>query len=178
MSRIPLLAIPFVLMTTSLQLAAQEWPRFRGVNGSGIGRISSFPDEFTTADYDWAVKLEGIGHSSPVLWGKRLFLTIVGDDGKERRVECYDSNSGKCLWKWKAPMEQHNLHKHNNFASSTPVATADGVFVVWGSGSKTEAFALDHDGNPIWTRDWPAFSSDHGFGSSPIVAGGVLPLGT
>lgn len=157
---------------------AQEWPRFRGVNGSGIGRISSLPDTFTKGDYDWAIKLEGIGHSSPVLWGKKLFLTIVSEDGTQRRVECYDAESGNRLWEWEAPVAKHNLHDHNNFASSTPVATADALFVAWGSGDQTEAIALDHDGKKLWHREWPAFSSDHGFGASPIIAGDVLILHT
>ena len=41
---------------------AQEWPRFRGKNGTGIGKITSLPDSFTKADYEWAVKIDGTGH--------------------------------------------------------------------------------------------------------------------
>ncbi len=166
--------IAFPMTTTN----AQEWARFRGENGTGIGRISSLPDSFTKADYDWAVKIEGNGHSSPVLWGEKLFITVIADDGKQRRVECYNSNNGKRLWQWKSALEEHNLHDHNNFASSTPVATKDGVFVVWGSGSNTELHGLSHEGDLLWERSWESFSSDHGYGASPIVTSGVLIMHT
>jgi len=167
-----------LLAFSAVELGAQEWPRFRGENGSGIGKIGALPAEIKKTDYTWAVKLDGVGHSSPVLWGDKLFLTIVGNSGKERRVECYDCITGTKTWTWTAPIETHNLHQHNNFASSTPVVDADAVYVVWGSGQKTEALALDHKGNLIWNRDWPEFSSDHGFAASPILMEGVLVLHT
>jgi len=167
-----------ILVFTANLSTAQEWPRFRGPNGSGIGEISSLPADFTKADYDWAVKLEGTGHSSPVLWGDRLFLTITGKDGEQRRVECYDGVTGGRQWAWSAPVREHPMHKYNNFASSTPVATADGLYLAWASGERTEAIGLDHRGNLRWRREWPNFSSDHGFGASPIVVDGVLVLHT
>ncbi len=140
--------------------------------------MTHLPGEFTKASYDWAIKLGGVGHSSPVLWGDQLFLTISSEGGTDRRIESYDGKTGKQLWTWSAPLEEHNLHKHNNFASSTPVATAEGVFAVWGSGHKTEAVALDHEGKLLWRREWPSFSSDHGFGASPVVSGNTLVLHT
>lgn len=175
--RTPFLALS-LLVTVSLQSGAQEWPRFRGENGNGIGRISELPEEFTKAAFDWAVKLDGIGHSSPVLWGKKIFITIFDPEKKSRRVECFDSESGKQIWAWSKTVTEHNLHKHNNFASSTPVATKDAVYLVWGTGEQTEALALSLDGKKIWQRTWPAFSSDHGFGASPIISNGVLILHT
>lgn len=175
----PLLFAPLLLVSLLPTFGnSQEWARFRGDNGDGMGKISRLPAEITKADYEWAIKLNGVGHSSPVLWGKRLFLTIYQPGSGERRVECYDCTSGMRQWKWSAPVAEHNLHKHNNFASSTPAATADAVFIVWGSGEKTEALALSHEGKKLWQREWPAFSSDHGFGSSPIVVGDVLILHT
>ncbi len=165
-----------LLLLVSLELAAQEWSRFRGENGTGIGKIGALPDSFTKADYDWAIKLNGVGHSSPVLWGDKLFLTVV-DEGKQQRVvTCYDSGNGKRLWKWSDDISEHNLHNHNNFASSTPAASADAVFVVWGSGKKTEALCLTHDGELIWRKEWDNFFSDHGFGCSPIISEGVLVI--
>lgn len=178
MSRLlPALAIVLLVLAPVFP-AAQEWTRFRGEDGTGIGRMTHLPATFTTAEYAWAVKLEGVGHSSPVLWGEQIFLTISSEEGGERRIESYHGNTGERLWSWADNLEEHNLHKHNNFASSTPVATAGGVYAVWGSGDKTEAVALDHKGNLLWRRSWPSFSSDHGFGASPIVSGGVLVLHT
>ena len=55
------LALALLTCLQAPALFAQEWPRFRGENGSGVGRIGSLPGEFTKADYDWAVKLHGRG---------------------------------------------------------------------------------------------------------------------
>tara|TARA_R110002096_G_scaffold119495_6_gene258964 strand:+ start:42 stop:1298 length:1257 start_codon:yes stop_codon:yes gene_type:complete len=174
----PLLCLVLTTYLTTTVMLAQEWPRFRGKNGAGIGEISGLPDSFTSADYDWAVKLRGKGHSSPVLWGEKLFITIVDDKGKDRRLECYDSEKGKQLWKWSSPVSEHNLHDNNNFASSTPAVTKSGVFIVWGSGETTEAAGFSHSGDLLWNREWKGFSSDHGFGASPIISAGVLILHT
>lgn len=174
--RVLFLLLPAILLPHFVK--SQEWPRFRGENGNGVGKISSLPVRITKADYEWAIKLDGVGHSSPVLWGERLFLTLFDPEAGTRKVLCFDSSKGSSLWEKEFPVQEHNLHKHNNFASSTPVTTAEGLFVVWGDGDKTEALALDHDGKILWERDWPKFSSDHGFGASAIVVDGVLVLHT
>ena len=177
-SRLLLLSLSAFSFLMLPQTEAQEWSRFRGKDGAGIGKMTGLRNELKPSDYAWSVKLDGVGHSSPVLWGEKLFLTIAAADGSNRRLECYDSNSGTRKWAWSEAVEQHNLHNFNNFASSTPAADADRVYAVWGSGKRTEAIALDHEGKLIWKRDWPEFTSDHGFGSSPILSDGVLIVHT
>lgn len=157
---------------------AQEWVRFRGPDGSGTGRMTGLKSQLSEADFAWSVKLDGAGHSSPVLWGEKLFLTLGAPDGSNRRLECYDAGSGKRLWTWEVPGETHHLHKFNTFASATPTVDADRVYVAWASGQRTEAAALDHEGKLVWRREWPEFASDHGFGASPILVEGTLVLHT
>ncbi len=178
MCRLPLLCALFVFFITPSFIEAQEWTRFRGEGGTGVGKITGLPVTITQADYEWAAKLEGEGHSSPVLWGKTLFVTESVKEKSVRKVVAFDSISGSKLWESDFALSEHNLHKHNNFASSTPVVSADALFVVWGSGSETKAIALNHAGEKLWERDWPRFSSDHGFGSSPILVDDVLVLHT
>lgn len=176
--KIPNPALYSILLLASIGASAQDWPRFRGPNGSGHGKISSFPAEFTTADYDWAIKLNGVGHSSPAVGTDCLFLTVYNEEKKKRQVLCFDSQSGARDWVWEQPVKEHNLHKYNNFASSTPTVDKEHVYVVWGSGTDTEAIALTHKGKLAWQRKWSGFISDHGFGASPILVDGVLILHT
>ena len=64
-----------VLLGMSATGNPQEWTRFRGSNGTGIGLAKGIPSKFTVADAAWRVALKGEGHSSPVLWGDRVFIT-------------------------------------------------------------------------------------------------------
>jgi len=176
-SSIPALLGILVILAFHGECTAQEWPRFRGPNGSGIGNLSGLPEEIKESDYSWKVLLPGPGHSSPVLWGEKLYLTAIAE-GNERLVLCIDPLTGGTLWTWKETVAAHNLHQFNNFASATPTADERAVYLVWGSGERTEALALDHEGNLLWRREWPAFSSDHGFGASPMLCDGVLVVHT
>lgn len=175
--RLHLILSAFLLLALT-PIEAQEWTRFRGPDGTGIGRMTGLKAQLSESDYAWSVRLDGIGHSSPVIWGEKLFLTIASADGSERRVECYNAASGKKSWAWDAPVEEHHLHKFNTFASSSPTVDGERVYIAWGSGQRTEAVALDHAGKLLWQREWPEFTSDHGFGASPILVDGVLVLHT
>ncbi|MDF1815402.1 MAG: PQQ-binding-like beta-propeller repeat protein [Verrucomicrobiales bacterium] len=170
-----------IILTFSSWSFSQEWTRFRGPNGTGIGKIKGLPGEISAMDYHWAVKTDGEGHSSPVLWGNKIFITQVNDGtekGSERKVLCFEATNGNLLWEWTDPLESHNLHKFNNFASSTPTVDQDRVYLVWGSGTHTQAVALSHSGGLVWRKEWPGFTSDHGQGSSPILVDGVLVFHT
>ena len=48
-------------------VAAQEWTRFRGPNGTGVSEAKTVPGSWTEKDYNWVANLPGIGHSSPVV---------------------------------------------------------------------------------------------------------------
>src|SRR5688572_12877657 len=67
---------------------SQEWTRFRGPNGTGISHAKGIPTKITAADQNWKAKLPGSGHSSPVLWGERIFLTTTGDKSGGVSVLC------------------------------------------------------------------------------------------
>ncbi|MCX6902077.1 MAG: hypothetical protein NTW03_01085, partial [Verrucomicrobia bacterium] len=65
------------LSLTSFNGAAGEgeWSRFRGPNGTGLSPADTVPVSWTDQDYNWKIKLPGPGHASPVLQGRRIFLT-------------------------------------------------------------------------------------------------------
>src|SRR4051812_21923572 len=78
---------------------AQEWTRFRGPNGSGIGSAPTVPAQFTEKDYNWNTTLPGGGHSSPVLWGDRIFVTCSDRETATRYIVCVNAADGAIVWK-------------------------------------------------------------------------------
>ena len=70
-----------ILLSAVVTIAdAQEWTRFRGPNGTGISPAKNIPATWAESDHHWKVELPGVGHSSPVLWGDKIFL-MSGDSG-------------------------------------------------------------------------------------------------
>src|SRR5579872_6477863 len=68
------------------------WDRFRGPNGTGTTDEKDIPLEFgTNKNLIWKAVLPGTGNSSPVVWGKHLFLQSASDDGKQRSLLCLDT---------------------------------------------------------------------------------------
>ena len=76
-------------------------------------------------------KLPGYGHSSPVLWGDKIFLTSAIEDGRQRIVLCINAISGKILWERRYNSTPHKKHLKNSYASSTPAVDEKHVYVCW-----------------------------------------------
>jgi outer membrane protein assembly factor BamB len=151
-------------------LAAEEaWNRFRGPNGSGISTATTIPIRWTDADYDWKVELPGPGHSSPVVWGRRVFVTCGDPATALRMVCCVHAATGRTLWKHEEPSQPHVQHRDNSYATATPAVDADGVVVTWSTPAAVMLLALDLDGRELWRRDLGPEISLHGSGSSPIL---------
>jgi outer membrane protein assembly factor BamB len=155
---------------------AQEWTRFRGPNGTGESETTTIPSRWTPADYNWKLTLPGVGHSSPVLWGNQLFILSADPDSATRFVLCYDALSGRQLWEKKFESSPHHLHTQSSYASSTPAADAERVYVAWASPATTTLMALTHGGDIVWQLDLGKWHSHHGFGTSPIVVDDLVIL--
>ena len=91
--------VPLALLCQTSAAFAQEWTRFRGPNGTGISHAKTIPTKLTDAELNWKVELPGVGHSSPVLWGERVFVTTTGDKAGGFRAACVDARDGNLLWK-------------------------------------------------------------------------------
>ena len=115
---LPIALIPIVLLATPL--VAQEWSQFRGPGGQGIAKGAKVPVTFTKENEIWRVPVGGKGHSSPVVWEKKLFLTREGARESEREVVCFDVETGKELWAQGFALMPYRQHRFNSFASSTP----------------------------------------------------------
>ena len=161
-------SILLVVMVLQAFTAAQEWTRFRGPAGQGIGKADDLPTKFTAANVRWRVDA-GMGHSSPVLWKNKLFLTRMGEAGGAREIVCFDAEKGEELWATKCEFDAHRQHKFNSFASATPAIDEKGIYIVWSSGPKLVAEAFDHSGKRTWRRELGAFRAQHGSGASPVL---------
>jgi len=160
------------------QSGAQDgWTRFRGPDGTGVSDAPAIPVTFSEADYRWKVQLPGSGHSSPVLWGAKLFLTCENREECERSVVCVDAGDGRVLWTWQDTYETYRNHRFNSYAASTPAVDANRVYASWISGDTFIVLALDHDGNHLWQRRMGDFRARFGAGASPIVLEDIVIMG-
>ena len=150
-----------------------EWSSFRGPGGQGIANGVELPPVFEEEHVLWRVPVGG-GHSSPVIWEDRLFLTWIWEGEESREIVCVDAGSGDTVWTVDAPFEPHGQHRFNSFASSTPAVDEDGVYVVWSTGEELVALSLDLEGELRWERQLGSFAAQHGSASSPIVRDGVM----
>ncbi len=169
---------PFVIfLLLAVSTFGQEWTRFRGPNGTGISQATTIPAKFTDADLNWKIELPGSGHSSPVLWGDKIFLTSTGGRSGGISVFCLDAKDGRIVWRRDFLLTPFAEHKFNSFASSTPAVDSERVYVVWNEPEHFLLTALTHEGKDVWHRDFGRFVSQHGCGISPIVYGGKVILG-
>lgn len=157
--------------------SAQEWTRFRGPNGAGISESTKIPANWTDADYNWKAELPGIGHSSPVLWGDKIFLTSADETNATRYVLCVSTVDGKIVWQKEYSSTLHNKHERNSFASATAAVDEDHVYVVWSAPETYSILAFTHDGQQAWTRDLGPYVSQHSCGTSPIVYKDMVIIG-
>ena len=169
----PLVTTSFVCLSSFLLPSSsfsQEWTRFRGPNGSGISAAATIPVPWTAKDYRWDVKLPGMGHSSPVLWGDRLFVTSATEGDATQIVLCLRTSDGSQVWRRDFPSATYRKNASAAFASATPALDAERIYVVWATPKEYTIVALlQKDGSEAWRRDLGPFASEHGFGASPIV---------
>lgn len=155
----------------------QEWPRFRGADGTGLGKGESIPVSFDQSDFDWQADLPGPGHSSPVLWGERVFLNWSQEKEGKRGLVCLDALTGERIWAWDTDFDSYRHHRDNSFAASTPALDKERAYLSWISGDRFIVEAVSHSGKPVWRRDLGTFSGRHGAGASPIVVDGMVVAG-
>ena len=169
------IAVAAALPAAARPAAGQEWTRFRGPNGSGLGDGDAIGAKWTAEDHNWKVELPGGGHGSPVVWGEKVFLLCGQQDGT-RVVACVQAADGKIAWTHPCPGETFRMHSNNSYATSTPAVDKDRVYAYWPGQKQQTLLALDHDGKEVWKLDLGPFRSAHGAGTSPIVHDDVVVL--
>lgn len=157
-----------ILAVTTGVVSAENWPQFRGPTGQGVSTEKNLPIAWSAAEHvAWKTPIPGVGWSSPIVWGDRVFVTAARDQGVSCHVVCLDRDSGKILWDVEV-FKQTPSRKEgkNSYATPTPATDGQRVYAFFGSGG---AAALDFTGKIIWTYTKDAFYSQHGLGASPIL---------
>jgi outer membrane protein assembly factor BamB len=162
------LSIAILLCIARTDFAA-NWDRFRGPNGAGQSDDAGIPTKWELANFLWKRPLSNVGHSSPVIWDKRLFLTSGDPKTGAQIINAFDAQSGAPLWEKRFETGSYHMNGLNSYASSTPAVDAEHVYLLWLQEGRVILTALTHNGNEVWHRDVGSFEETHGFGKSPVV---------
>ena len=149
----------------------EDWPAWRGPRGDGTSLETTAPLHWTAEDnIHWKVELPGNGHSSPVIWGNRVFITTCLEKEGQRKLLCLDRRDGKLLWERTVLTSLlEDKHKLNSFASSTPATDGKHVWVSFLQFPAMIVACYDMDGALVWKKSPGTFFSRHGFCSPPIL---------
>lgn len=161
------------MLALALAAMAADWSRFRGPNGGGAVAEADVPVSWSAKEVTWKAALPGKGHSSPVVFGGKVFVTCSDAKGK-RLVVCLALADGKRLWTDDTAGAKYKTHKKNSFASSTPAADERHVYVTWATPTESTITALSHAGKQVWSRDLGPYPSQHGWAVSPMLHAGLV----
>ncbi|HEY8187891.1 MAG TPA: PQQ-binding-like beta-propeller repeat protein [Pyrinomonadaceae bacterium] len=184
-----------------------SWPSFRGPQASGIAEGQNLPDRWNAKTGEsilWRTPIPGLAHSSPVVWGNKVFVTTAisgdpkatfrpglygdGDASKDRSqhrwvVYAIDKRNGKILWERVAhqgePIDKR--HIKSTYANSTP-ATDGRIVVAWFGSQGVHAY--DVNGRFLWKVDlgrldlgaYDIPTYEWGPASSPIIWNNLVIL--
>ena len=147
---------------------ARYWSRWRGPSGQGIVEGTGYPDTWSeTTNVAWKTDVPGSGHSSPIVWGDRIFLTTSRNRGTRVSILSFRRSDGALLWETDAPdgrAERH--HGKNSPASATVTTDGERIYASFGSRGMV---AVDFDGRVAWHRDLGHIANYHGPAGSPLL---------
>ncbi len=188
-------------LTTALAIGDDNWPQFRGRGGLGIGSGNP-PTEWnlqTNKNVSWKSAIPGLGHSAPIVWGDRVFLTTAVNSDTETpsvttgwsggagesaedagqwswQVVCLQLETGEMLWAKEAHVGEPQIKRHlkASHANCTPATNGEVVAAFFGSEG---LHCFDFEGRLIWQHDFGELRSgpydapelEWGFASSPII---------
>jgi outer membrane protein assembly factor BamB len=185
-------------IATGKAVAPANWPQFRGIDASGVADGQDPPvtwDVKTGANVLWKTPIPGLGHSCPVIWGDRVFLTTAvggntelktGNYGDPSSVDdnarlafqvlCLDRLTGKVLWTRTAHEGVPKIKRHlkGSHANCTPATDGKRLVACFGAEG---LYCYDFEGKLLWKRDLGALDSsftldvqyEWGFSASPVL---------
>lgn len=193
------------LLALNSSAGAANWPQWRGPAGQGISVEKNLPTTWTsTKNIKWKTPIEGRGHSSPIVWGKKIFLTTALDgaavpgrtpgvthklaDGTDFvhpdavgadlthtfKVICLDRETGKILWERVAYEGPVHDSRHKRASFASSTPATDGKYVFAYFGSEG-LYAYDVNGKQLWKQDLGKLgTASVGYGVSPILYGNLV----
>lgn len=175
MRRLMMLSILAFLLLASAALAGDVWPQFRGPQGNGISDARNLPESWSEhQNVKWKTDVHGKAWSSPVVWGKQVWMTTATPDGHALYGVCLDRDSGRIVFDAKLfdiANPQYCI-PFNSYASPTPCIEEGRVYVTFGSPGTA---CLDtHTGNVLWQRTDFVCNHYRGAGSSPLLYKNLL----
>jgi outer membrane protein assembly factor BamB len=152
-------------------MAASDWLRFRGPNGTGVAEVTGLPVDLSAARAAWQVEVP-FGHSSPIVVGATVVIT--GLDGEQLVTIAIDTRTGKERWRRSVQRRRVDLlAPESGPAVATPTSDGERVFAFF---PELGVVAYDLEGKELWRLEMPPFESYYGMASSPILDGGTLVL--
>ena len=178
-----------------------NWPQFRGPSASGILNGADLPvnwDLESGKNIRWKRFIPGLGHSCPVIWENKVFLTTaisgsgensvkvglygniddVDDESVHKfKVYCIDRESGKLLWERMAHKGVPKTRRHTKASHANPTPATNGKYVIAFFGSEG-MYCYDIEGNLQWKKEFGRMNAgpytspevEWGFASSPVIA--------
>lgn len=178
--------------------ASHQWAAWRGPQGTGVAPHGTPPVRWAEGqNIRWKAALPGLGHSTPIVWGDRIYLTTAiphGEalasggrhaDGAHDNMPAYqrqrfavlaiDRKDGSVAWQTTLRDEQphEGTHRTGSWASASAVTDGKRVYAFFGSRG---LFALDLAGSVLWRVDFGPMQTKHahGEGSSPALFGDTI----
>lgn len=173
-----------LMAVSAVAVEAQQWPGFRGAANGGVASGALPPVTWnvdSSRNVVWKTDLPGLGHSSPVVWGDRVFVTTAVAPGAAARsltlgdvdragtdpardlvahqwqLLALDRRSGRLLWQRTAHEGVPRVKRHVKASHASATPATDGRHVVALMGSEG-LFAFDMNGTPLWRRDLGALA--------------------
>lgn len=172
-------------------LGADQWGQFRGPGARGVAEGENLPETWSaTQNVRWKHEIPGLGWSSPIAWGDRVFVTTVVSAAAESpkkglylfgerfqaptesqkwQVLALDLNTGETLWEFTAHegTATHSRHIKNSYASETPITDGERVYAYFGD---VGLFCLDMEGRELWRHPLEGHATRFGWGPAASPA--------
>jgi outer membrane protein assembly factor BamB len=170
MKRLVLIIILLIAAFPAI-VRAQEWPSWRGPTGDGICTETGIPVRWSaTENIAWKTPVPGKGHSSPIIWGDRIFVTSADKKRQTRHLLAIDRRTGKILWqKTVLKARPERIHRLNSLASSTPATDGKHVWVTFLDVKRPVVVCYDLEGEEVWRKSPGIFTAMHGYCSSLLL---------